>query len=214
MPVITISRQHGSLGDEVAEEIAERLHLRLVDQDIINEVAVRLGVSAEALSARDEREPRLVADLVRTMRRLYPATIVPRPAADHEVDESAYLQVIRQVMWELARANNAIMVGRGATYILEHGPDVLHTLFVAPLPVRIERVMASEGLNPAQATQRIQHVDTERGRYIRRFYRANWLEATHYDLVLNTGYFSQLQCVQLVESAVGGVGLAPTVADR
>ncbi len=207
MPVITISRQYGSLGDEVAQEIAEALHLKLVDQDIINEVARRLGVSASAVSARDEREPGLVADLVRTMRRLYPATIVPPAGDQHHVDEADYLQVIRQVTWELARGNDAVMIGRGANFILEQGPGVLHVLFVAPLSIRVERVVTAENLDPPRATQQIQHVDAERGRYIRRFYRANWLESVNYDLVLNTGYFSQLQCVQLIESATGQTGL-------
>src|SRR5947209_14306674 len=133
MPVITISRQFGSLGDEIARDVAERLSLRLVDQDIINEVAQRLGVPPEQVPERDERyAPNIVLDLVRTMRSLYPATIAPTPESD-EVDEAAYLQVIRQVIWEVARSGNAVILGRGAPFILESHPEVLHVLLAAPL---------------------------------------------------------------------------------
>lgn len=202
MPVITVSRQFGSLGDEIAANVAEWLHLRLVDQDIINEVAQRLGVQPDHVSRRDERDaPNLVADLVRTMRRLYPATIVPQMESE-EVDEAAFLQVIRQVIWEVARSGNAVLVGRGAPFILDSHPEVLHVLVVAPQNVRAERVMGLEGLNHDQALRRIKEADDSRARYVRHFYRANWLDVSHYDLTVNTGHFSELRAADLISAAV------------
>jgi CMP/dCMP kinase len=204
MPIVTVSRQYGSLGDEIAQQVANRLQLRLVDQEIINEVSQRLGVNPSAVSERDEREGGIVSELVRTMRRLYPATLPPQSSAEQEPpDEAAYLQMIRQVIWEVAREGDAVIVGRGAAFILERNPDVLHGLVVAPADVRIERVVATEGLSPRDAQQRIAQVDSERSRYIRHFYRANWLDVSHYDLVVNTGHFSELRCVELMCSAVG-----------
>jgi cytidylate kinase len=203
VPVITVSRQFGSLGDEIAQDVADRLGLRLVNQDIINEVAQRLGVPASTVDERDEREAGLVSELVRTMRRLYPATLAPQTGPERpDVDEAAYLQVIRQVIWEVARVDNAVIVGRGGPFVLEKGPDTLHVLLVAPLEVRIERVMAREDLDHARATQRVRTVDANRARYIRHYYRANWLDVGHYDIVLNTGHFSPLRCVALICEAV------------
>jgi cytidylate kinase len=202
MPVITVSRQFGSNGDEIARDVAARLGLRLVDQDIINEVAQRLGVPPEKVTAQDERDaPHVVADLVRTMRRLYPATIAPSTEGP-EVDEASYLQVTRQAIWEVARTGNAVIMGRGAPFILDRNPEVLHVLIVAPVDVRIERVMAAEGLDHQAAERRIKEADASRARYIRHYYRTNWLDVGHYDLMLDTGHFSELRAADLICAAV------------
>src|SRR5947209_13140887 len=111
MPIVTIARQAGSLGDEIGRLVADRLSLRLVGSDIINDVAARLDVPPQRLNERDERESNLVSELVRTMRRLYPATHVPQRAGAGDPDESSYLQVIRQVIREVARAGNAVILG-------------------------------------------------------------------------------------------------------
>jgi cytidylate kinase len=202
MPIITISRQFGSGGDDIARDVAAQLGMRLVDQDIINEVAQRLGVPPEDVTAQDERDaPHLVSDLVRTMRRLYPATIAP-PAEGPEVDEAAYLQVTRQVIWEVARSGNAVIMGRGAPFILDRNPEVLHVLVVAPLDVRIERIMAAEGLDRRAAEQRIREADASRARYVRHYYRTNWLDVAHYDLMLDTGHFSEIRAAEVICAAV------------
>jgi cytidylate kinase len=202
MPVITVSRQFGSMGDEVARDVAERLGLRLVNQDIINEVAQRLGVPPERVTADDERDaPHIVSDLVRTMRRLYPATIAPTTESP-EVDEASYLRVTRQVIWEVARDGDAVIVGRGAPFILDSHPDLLHVLIAAPLKVRIERIMALESLDHGAAERRIKEADVNRARYVRHFYRTNWLDVGHYDLVLNSGYFSELRAAELICAAI------------
>ncbi|HLJ66350.1 MAG TPA: cytidylate kinase-like family protein [Chloroflexota bacterium] len=201
MTVITISRQDGSLGDEIARDVAEKLGLRLVGQEMINEVAQRLGVSPGAVTNRDEREPGLAAELVRTMRRLYPATVSTGHDESDVVDESSYLQMIRQLIWELARGDDVVIVGRGASFILGRNPDILHVLLVAPLEIRVERVMAAEGIGQRTAAQRIREVDASRARYIRHHYGANWLDVTQYDLVLNTGHFSQLKASEIVCAA-------------
>jgi cytidylate kinase len=201
MPVITISRQFGSNGDEIARDVAERLDMRLVDQEIIKEVAHRLGVPPERVTAQDERDaPHVVADLVRTMRRLYPATIAPT-AEGPEVDEAAYLQVTRQVIWEVARMGNAVIMGRGAPFILDRNPEVLHVLVVAPMDVRVERVMLAEGLDRQAADQRVREADASRARYIRHYYRTNWLDVAYYDLMLDTGHFSELRAADLICAA-------------
>jgi cytidylate kinase len=202
MPVITISRQHGSLGDEIGKEVANRLDLRLVDQDVITEVSRRLGVPAESVSERDEREGSPVSELVRRMRLLYPATLAPRSSPENpDLDEAAYLQVIREVIWEVARGNDAVIVGRGSAFILPRHPDIVHVLLIAPLDVRVERVMAAEGLDQQRALQRIKQVDESRTRYIRHFYRTNWLDLKHYDLVVNTGRFSQIRAAGIICAA-------------
>jgi cytidylate kinase len=202
MAVITIARQYGSLGDEIARDVARQLEMHLVDQEIINQVASRLGVAAETVTERDEREPSLVSDLVRTLRRLYPGPL-PRAAgqATADLDESQYLQVIREVVTEVARARSVI-VGRGASLILGQQPDVVHVLLVAPFDTRVERIMTAEGLSRQGAVQRVRHVDEDRARYIRHFYGADWLGVNQYNMVLDTGHFTPGEATSLICAAV------------
>jgi cytidylate kinase len=196
---ITISRQYGSLGDEIGREVAERLGLRLVDGSVIAEIARGLGLSASDFEDREEWQGTVVSDLVRTMRHLYPATIAPTPTEEpQELDDASYLEVIRQVIWEVARTEDAVIIGRGAQSILGSSPTVLHVLVIAPLAVRAERIMKVDNLDHQRAVQRIKQIDERRARYIRRFYGADWLDVNAYDLVINTGHFSQLSAVQLV----------------
>jgi CMP/dCMP kinase len=202
MPVITISRQLGSLGDEIARDVAGRLGLRLVDQDIINEVAARLGVSPSAVSEHDERESGLVTEIVRTMRRLYPATPLPDSDASPDLDEAALVQVTRQVTSEIALAGDAVIIGRGAPFILVAQPDILHVLVIAPEHLRVERVMKSEARGLKDASQRVKEVDANRARYARHFFGVNWLDVLHFDLVLNTGHFTQQLATSLVCAAM------------
>lgn len=202
MSTITISRQYGSLGDEIGREVAARLNLRLVDGKVIAEIARGLGLAASDFEDRDEYQGTIVSDLVRTMRRLYPATIAPAPTQEKpELDDASYLEIIRQVIWEVARTGEAVILGRGAASILGGSPTVLHVLIVAPMAVRAERVMTSDHLDHPNAIQQIKRIDERRARYIRRFYGIDWLDVNSYDLVVNTGHFSQLSTVQLICNA-------------
>jgi cytidylate kinase len=203
MAVITILRQDGSLGDEIAAAVAERLKLRLVDSDIINEVAARLGVSPSSLTAIDDRDEGLVVELVRTMRRLYPATRPPGAQGEQpEIDESEYVGVVRQVIEEVARTGDAVIVGRGAAFVLPPGPGLLHVLIVAPFDARLKRTQDTARIGQRAASQHLHQDDHQRARYIKHYYRADWLDPVHYDLVLNTGTLQVAQAADLVVEAV------------
>lgn len=199
MAVITLSRQYGSLGDEIADLVADRLGTRIVGQEIIAEVAHRLGVPVAAVRSRDERESQLVTDLVRTMQRLYPATIFPPGTGETtDLDDVAYLDVISQVVQEAGRSGNAVIVGRGATWILKNAPRVLHVLVVASLRIRVARVMEAEQVTESQAQRRTKEVDANRARYVRHLHRSDWLEPTQYDLVINTDRCSVATAASLI----------------
>jgi cytidylate kinase len=203
---ITISRQYGSLGDEIGRGVAERLNLRLVDGKLVAEIARGLGLTAAEFEDQDEWRGTVVSDLVRTMRHLYPATIAPAATEERpEIDDADHLEIVRQVIREVARTEDSVIVGRGAVSILGSNPNVLHVLTVAPLAVRAERIMTTDNLDHSHAVQRIKQIDERRARYIRRFYGADWLEVETYDLIINTGHFSQMTSVQLICDAVSPV---------
>ena len=120
MPVITLSRQLGSGGDEIAAAVAERLGLRLVGFELINRAAREAGAPEVALAAIDE---------------LGLLGIRPGRAAIR-----AYREKIFAVVGELAAEGKLLLVGRGGQVILAGRPGVLHVRVIAPREQRVARL--------------------------------------------------------------------------
>lgn len=164
--ILTVSRQMGSLGSQVAEEAARRLMCRLVWREVINQAALRAGVPEVALATIDE-----VGIL----------GIHPRRA-----DLLAYHRAIRQLMIELAREGNVVIVGRAGQVILQDEPGVMHVRIIAPRTLRISRVAAEKNIPIEQAAGLVERSDQVRRDYLRRYYHAEVDDPCLYDLILNT----------------------------
>src|SRR5512133_1636072 len=118
MAVITISRQMGSLGCQVAEAIAHCLSYKVVWREVINDAAIRAGVPEVALATIDELD-----------------FLGLRPSADAR---RAYHEAVREIMHELAAEGNVVLVGRAGQVILRGVEGVLHVRLYAPLHLRID----------------------------------------------------------------------------
>jgi cytidylate kinase len=182
MPVITISRQMGSLGTQVAEEIARCLKYKVVCREVINEAASRAGVPEVALATIDELD-----------------FLGLRPSTEAR---SAYHEAVREIMVELADEGNVVIVGRAGQVILRERPDALHVRVYAPFELRVERIAErhSETLEAARA--QVTASDQSRTRYLKRFYQARWDDPDHYDLIINTAHLSAEQAAQVVCKAL------------
>src|SRR5512133_303096 len=170
MAVITISRQMGSLGCQVAEETARCLNYRVVWREVINEAAGRAGVPEVALATIDE------LDLLGL-----------RPSADAR---KAYHEAVHEIMVELAEAGNVVIVGRAGQVILRGWPDVLHVRIYAPLELRIERIALQHSISLETARAQVLASDQARTRYLKRYYQNRWDDPDLYDLMLNTDHLS------------------------
>ncbi len=153
MPVITLSRQLGSGGDEVAAAVAGRLGLRLVGFELINRAAREAGAPEVALAAIDE---------------LGLLGIRPGRAAIR-----AYREKIFAVVGELAAAGKLLLVGRGGQVILAGRPGVLHVRVIAPAEQRVARLAETRGISAEAAAARIEASDRARVDFVRRYYGAN-----------------------------------------
>jgi CMP/dCMP kinase len=203
MPLVTITREYGSLGDEIAHAVAARLNVPLVDQDIITALAIRLSVPEKVISRLEEREGSLVTEIVRDFQGLFPlvnASVTERK--EHEVDEAEYVSAVRQTIEEAARDGNGVFLGRGATFVLADRDAVVHVLITAPLALRVERVQAAATLSQQDAERRIQQVDSDRRRYLRRMFRVEWLDVQHYHLVVNTGRLTLDRATGIICAAI------------
>ena len=190
MPIVTVSRQFGAGGSEVAARVADALGWPLLDNALLDEVASRLGTSRAAVAARDERRPSLamrLADALALGTADAEAVVAAGlEAAAAPLTEERVLEVTQRVIVEAAARGPAVVVGRGAQAALAALVDALHVLCVAPHEARVARVVTREGLTPAAAARRVDEIDRERMTLVRRRWGRELLDASHYDVAVNT----------------------------
>lgn len=189
MTAITISRQLGSPGTDVAHEVAQRLGYRVVWRQLINQAACRAGVPEVALATIDD---------------LGLLGLRPSPQA-----RQAYLTAVRQVMEQLAAEGNVVIVGRAGQVILHGRPDVLHVKIVAPLAWRIERIAQAHAVPIEAARAQVEASDRSRRNYLRRYYHARWDDAALYDLAINAERLSPAAAADLICGALDRLTQAP-----
>jgi cytidylate kinase len=211
--LITISRQYGSDGERVAEEVAWLLKASYMDKEIIRLAANRAGLAESVVAERDENSGGSVAKTLRivaeslarsaalevspydivlrydqglpTTRLREEKTYLELPS-NRTLDDKKYLEIVTGVMTDLAGAGNAVVIGRGGNLILQSFPNILRVFVVAPLEVRVSRVMEQEGLSRQKAIERVQRMDANRAAFIKRMFAAEWDDPNNYDLVVNT----------------------------
>jgi len=203
MAVITISRHPGSLGDTIARALADRLDYRLVERSELIRVAERIGGSDVAWDRAPElreRSPSFWERLNEERRR--------------------YASVLRRATTQLAEEDDVVIVGLGGGQLLKGLSNVLRLQIIAPMDVRLERVMERGfddvvgPLSRDQARDLIRKADRDTAGYMRYMFNIDWLEAHHWDLVINTGRFSVNETVEMVTVIVGSGMLEPSTLDR
>jgi len=185
--IITISRQFGAGGSQVARRVAEALGWRLVDNELIDRVAARAGLKPEEVAEREERAPGFVERLARALARsapeLFPASSDQAP----EPQEATLVKVTETVVEEVAAAGRVVLVGRAAPAVLRGERDAMHVKLVAPLPFRLRVAVERLGMGEKEAEKTLRETDASRARYLKQHYGRDWEDATNYHMVLNTG---------------------------
>jgi len=106
------------------------------------------------------------------------------------LDNTRYLQALESVVTELARSQPLVILGRGSQFILKGYPGVLHVLAVAPIEVRVRRVMQDLKLDQEAARLQLLRYDNSFRQFFKRYFKAEPEDPVHCDLVINTGRFS------------------------
>lgn len=186
MSAITISRQVGSRGDEMAALVAQQLSWRLVSRDLINAAAVAGGVPQVALAEVDEL-----------------SLFGIRPSAR---EWRAYRSQVERIIHELAAAGSVVIVGRGGQMVLRGCPNVLHVRVVAPLEMRLGWLQQERRLTEVAARACLETSGRVRARYVRRSYRADIDDASLYHLVINSGLVELDRAARLIIHALEEIG--------
>jgi cytidylate kinase len=186
--IITISRMFGSGGSDVAERVARQLGWALLDNDVIDAVAERLGVSRAEVSSMEERVPTLVERLASSMAMAAPELSVPvADASLMETAETRIVGVTRRVMEEAVQHGDAVLVGRGAQCMLADRGDALHVFCYAARRKLVEYAIAHRGIDPATAERVVDERNKQREQYVKRHWGRDWRAFENYHLCLDTG---------------------------
>ncbi|HKT06323.1 MAG TPA: cytidylate kinase-like family protein [Gemmatimonadaceae bacterium] len=187
--LITVSREFGAGGSELAAAVGARLGWPVLDRDLIHRVAERLRCDRLVVEHLDEHPPSLAARIAAVliipqseMISFPPATDVT--SADHIADAT------RAVIAEAGASPPLVIVGHGAQCIFAGRDDVLHVRVIAPLKSRVERVKQRFGVDAAYGTTILRRADADRQAYVQRHFHENWRNELLYDVLINTGRVS------------------------
>lgn len=164
MTVITISREIGSEGSQIAKEVASALNYHFVDKATIAKMLsqygyIRFGQEYETLPGLLSRFDSRRAEMV---------------------------EMLNRVIYALAAHGNVVILGRGSFVLLAGFADVLNVRTQSPLPVRIRRVMKRQKISPIEAETLVNENDVVRANFIESSYNARWDNATLFDMVIDT----------------------------
>jgi len=201
MRAITISREYGSGGGEIARRLTEKLGWQLIDHEVVVRVANVLGVNESEVEEQDEYAQSTLARILSSMSNVDP-TMMMESANVTVTTEDTYQKALIPVVTAAAQKGHVVIVGRGSQKILADQRDVLHIRIIAPLEKRIEYVMQREGMNREEAKARIQEKDRQRERYLQAHYHENSANAHLYDLVINSGVLDLNSIVDLVSQTL------------
>jgi len=188
MPIVTISRQYGSGGSEVAERVATALGWHLYDNAMVTEVARRLGLSTEEVSAREERVPSLPERIASAMALGVPEVMPTVADLATEPSEERIVEVTKRVIEEAVQAGPAVLVGRGAQCMLAARADALHVFCYAPPDALVSYAITNLGLAPGDARRTVDAKNHEREQYVKRYWKRNWRDLANYHLCVNTAW--------------------------
>lgn len=197
MRAITISREYGSGGGEIARRIAQRLGWTLIDHEAVLRIAKELDVSEEEAEAHDERKAGFFEQLLTTMQGIDPALYMNLPPEAFK-NARDYRVALEHVISKAVEGGHVVIVGRGSQVLLRDRRDVLHIRVVASIERRIPYIMQREELDKDAAKKRIHSKDTDRVRYLESTYNCNPTDAHLYDLILNTDVLDLDSVVDLI----------------
>lgn len=206
MSVVTIRGQLGSGAPEIGKQVADLLGADYVDREIIAEVAARLQRQEEEVIEKEMPPSGHLGRIAEALQHSLAYGVgfegAYLPAWQMPLNDTRYLQALESVIRELAGSQSVVIRGRGSQFILRDDPRALHVLVVAPLEVRLKRVMGDLKLDQEAAKQEIARFDNSRREFIKRYFQTELEDPVHYDLSVNTKSLSFQDAASLVIEAL------------
>jgi cytidylate kinase len=198
--VITIEREYGSGGADIARKLAERLGWQLWDQKLTDEIAQRMDCDRRAVEEHAERKDPLYYRLFKAfLRGSFEGTLnAPRLGM---VDADCIRKVADQVVTMAANAGSAVIVGRGSAYFLRDRADAFHVFVYAPFEAKVRRLQA-QGRSEQEATELVETVDPDRAAYIKQYFDVDWPARHFFHLMINSALGDEMAVQTILDSVV------------
>ncbi|RJP20749.1 MAG: cytidylate kinase-like family protein [Candidatus Omnitrophota bacterium] len=188
-PILTLSRQRGCRGSELARLIAHDLHYGLFDKEIIDYIAKHMGVQSEVVESLDEHE--------RSELELWIQGMLSQRIVDHD----DYIHALSECVKTASLRGGVVILGRGANFLLADTPSY-HIRLIAAKEYRIRTIMQVEGLQETEAREEVEKTDHERALFAKRYFQKDFDNPLEYDLILNAETNTLDGIVKIVRSAL------------
>jgi cytidylate kinase len=191
-PVITISREPGCDGDSIVKILAKKFDLVLYDWKIVEEIAKDSHVSEQAVATLDENIAFELADWLAGF------------GSGPSFSTNQYMQSLRKVLFTVATHGSAIIIGRGANFLLLPEKRSIGLRLIAPLSARVKTVMTEFGLSEESALKQVNQTDSEQRQWVKKHTGADINDPGFYHLIINTALVSPETIVQVVKEILRG----------
>ena len=182
--IITIEREYGCGGGEIAQLVAKRLGWKLWDQALTEEIARLAKCPTSIVEDKEERADPLYYRLFKSFLRGSYEGSLNAPKLNL-VDSETVLSITRRVVESAATHGNGVIVGRGSQQFLKDRPETLRIFLFAPKENKIRRLMA-RGKTEREAEELIDTVDAERADFIKKYFKVEWPDRGIYHAMINT----------------------------
>ena len=188
--VVTISRDPGSGGRIVAQKLAEKMGFDVFHREILHEMAKSADVSEHLLKTLDEKGLSILEDWISSL------------VYDRHLWPDEYLQILMKVIGTIGRHGRAVIIGRGANFILPADRQ-FRVRITAPQNLRIEHVARDFNISRDEAKRRIIRTESDRKAFVRKYFNADIADPMNYDLIVNTETLSVDNTVDVISAALG-----------
>ena len=182
--IITMEREYGCGGGDIAQLVAKRIGWKLWDQRLTEEIARLANCPKAVVESREERNDPLYYRLFKSFLRGSYEGSINAPKLNL-VDSETILKITRRVVEHAAEKGNCVIVGRGSQQFLKNRPDTLRVFLYAPREAKLRRLLA-RGKSEKEAEELIDTVDRERADFIQKYFNVEWPDRAIYHTMINT----------------------------
>ena len=190
--IITISREFGSGGRFIGEEVAKKLGIAYYDKNIINEIAEKSGLSPEYIQESAELSPK---------KGLFAYAFAGRDITGKSVEDMVY-EAQRNVILELADKEPCVIIGRNADFILKDRDDVLNVFIHGDAQEKIQRITRLYNVEEQKAVKMMEDTDKRRMANYNFYTDQKWGKADNYTLCLNSSQLGYDRCEKIIMECI------------
>lgn len=190
--IITISREFGSGGRFIGEDVAKKLGIAYYDKNIIGQIAEKSGLSPEYIQENAELSPK---------KGLFAYAFSGRDITGKSVEDMVY-EAQRNIILGLAEKESCVIIGRNADYILKDRDDVLNVFIHGDMPEKIKRITGLYNVKEKEAVKMMADTDKRRRTNYNFYTDQNWGKASNYTLCLNSSQLGYDRCEMIIMECV------------